>query len=382
MSAQFSWFDLIVIVGIVQGIVSTGLLLFRRKGNTARLFLGLAILAFCLLSFKILLLTLGLWEIPFWRYFPLGVDLSIAPLLYLYTLALVRPNFSWKMKHLWLFAPFFLFELFALWVYVSLWPLEDIVAKDLRAASFYFEVVKDFEDLLTLLTALLGIGFSLREVATYRKLINSDTSDTSITQLKWLFNVLVIMCPLVAIMLVNTILDDVFDYGNSKFFRWQLFYLVVAALVYYLGFEGYRRHSAWPKLKFVTPKGKGKPKISVDRMNDIQSRFLQLMTKEKWYLNAQLSSKMVVDALGIDANDLSQTLKYRFNSNFRELINQYRVQEVKGLLMDPEKKHLSILGKAYEAGFNSEASFYRIFKKETGQSPKAFIAKKNSQKEK
>ena len=48
-----------------------------------------------------------------------------------------------------------------------------------------------------------------------------------------------------------------------------------------------------------------------------------------------------------------------------------RSSELKGVLVD--KKHFSISGIAHEAGFKSQASFYRIFKKHTGVTPSQFI---------
>jgi methylphosphotriester-DNA--protein-cysteine methyltransferase len=45
--------------------------------------------------------------------------------------------------------------------------------------------------------------------------------------------------------------------------------------------------------------------------------------------------------------------------SFRNLINNYRVEEVKKRLGDPPS-HLSVLGMALDCGFNSKASFYRI----------------------
>jgi len=39
---------------------------------------------------------------------------------------------------------------------------------------------------------------------------------------------------------------------------------------------------------------------------------------------------------------------------------------------DPENRKLTLLSLAYEAGFNSKASFFRVFKKQTGQTPSEY----------
>ena len=53
--------------------------------------------------------------------------------------------------------------------------------------------------------------------------------------------------------------------------------------------------------------------------------------------------------------------------NFFDFINTYRIEEMKKQLQGESK--YTILGIAYESGFNSKSSFNRIFKKYTGQTP-------------
>jgi AraC-like DNA-binding protein len=45
------------------------------------------------------------------------------------------------------------------------------------------------------------------------------------------------------------------------------------------------------------------------------------------------------------------------------------------LATDTNNSHISILGLAYESGFNSKSVFNTYFKKETGLTPKAFMQK-------
>lgn len=77
--------------------------------------------------------------------------------------------------------------------------------------------------------------------------------------------------------------------------------------------------------------------------------------------------------LNISEAQASSTINNTLHKTFRTLINEYRVEAVKLKLQDPHSRVFSILGIAYECGFNSEASFYRIFKNATGQSPKAYF---------
>jgi AraC-like DNA-binding protein len=59
--------------------------------------------------------------------------------------------------------------------------------------------------------------------------------------------------------------------------------------------------------------------------------------------------------------------------NFYNLVNDYRVEEVKRRLEDPQYKHLTILAIAYDSGFNAKSSFNTIFKEKTGSTPSEYL---------
>ena len=69
---------------------------------------------------------------------------------------------------------------------------------------------------------------------------------------------------------------------------------------------------------------------------------------------------------------ISNAINQELGKNFFQLINEYRVEEVKERLKDSDNDHLKILSLAFEAGFNSKASFNRVFKSFTGQTPKDY----------
>ncbi len=103
-------------------------------------------------------------------------------------------------------------------------------------------------------------------------------------------------------------------------------------------------------------------------------RLEQLMQRDHLYRDPQLNRDIVAEKLGISSGYLSQQLNACSGINFSEYINQYRVAEVKRLLLDPTFKTYSLLAIGYEAGFNSKSTFYATFKKATGLSPSAYQA--------
>ena len=62
------------------------------------------------------------------------------------------------------------------------------------------------------------------------------------------------------------------------------------------------------------------------------------------------------------------------NKGFNEFVNTYRIEEVKKYLLQNDFSNLTISGMALEAGFNSQATFQRVFKKLEGMTPTEFLA--------
>ena len=154
--------------------------------------------------------------------------------------------------------------------------------------------------------------------------------------------------------------------------HWQIYYIYVAGFTYYLGVMSYRQQA--PDLSQIYPnESESNPSELAD--NDTQQllqRLQQLIEHEQIYLEPTLNVRQVADRLEVNQTSLSQLINRHFDKSFRELINHYRIEDVKTKLLDSQNK-ASILSLALESGFNSEASFYRVFKNSTGLTPKAFI---------
>ena len=115
-------------------------------------------------------------------------------------------------------------------------------------------------------------------------------------------------------------------------------------------------------------------------MSDIEvSKVLQSlaqgMDESEWYLDAALSLRSLAEYLDINANKLSWLINDKIGKNFNEYLNSYRLKTFQNKALDPSFAHLTLLGLAYESGFNSKSVFNSFFKKETGMTPKAWVKK-------
>ena len=70
--------------------------------------------------------------------------------------------------------------------------------------------------------------------------------------------------------------------------------------------------------------------------------------------------------------ECTQALNQGQQKNFYQLINEFRIEEVKQKMTSKGFEHYTLLGIALESGFNSKTSFNRIFKEITGLTPSEF----------
>lgn len=112
--------------------------------------------------------------------------------------------------------------------------------------------------------------------------------------------------------------------------------------------------------------------LSSQRSERYLKKLLQIMEAEKLYTDCELSLQKVAEKLSVPPHHLSQIINERLNQSFSDFVNSYRVEEVKKNLLDPSKKHYSILAIAEDSGFNSKSSFNSVFKKHTNITPSEF----------
>lgn len=86
------------------------------------------------------------------------------------------------------------------------------------------------------------------------------------------------------------------------------------------------------------------------------------MNNEKPYLNSDFSVYTLAEALKIPRRNLSQVLNSSLSKNFYQYVNEFRIEEVKALLKDPDEAKSTILDIAFRCGFKSKSSFNSLFK--------------------
>lgn len=164
------------------------------------------------------------------------------------------------------------------------------------------------------------------------------------------------------------------------------------AFNYYLSdYDFYPLHVViWFFTLWITAKAFLRPEIVLIERNKIKNKqnkipskqildqanwLNQKMKSDKYYLNPDLTIQLLSTELGIHSNKISQTINEGLNKNFSDFVNEYRINEVIEKLNNSDYSNITVLGIAYDSGFNSKTTFNRAFKKIKGETPISFKEK-------
>jgi len=118
--------------------------------------------------------------------------------------------------------------------------------------------------------------------------------------------------------------------------------------------------------------------LSLKEVEHYKAQLEALMAQEHLYLNSSLSLRELADNLDLHPNKLSWLINEAIGQNFNAYINAFRLVTFKEKALDPRNQHLTLLGLAYDSGFNSKTVFNSFFKKMEKLTPRQWV-KQNSQ---
>ncbi|HCE56517.1 MAG TPA: AraC family transcriptional regulator [Prolixibacteraceae bacterium] len=299
------------------------------------------------------------------------------PFLYLYIYSLVDEKSQIYGKNLFHFAPFLLFNVFLL--ISSLLPE---ISENIRLDHVESEHGAPLLFVLFLiLTALSGPIYFILSIRLFKKLdinIFNNFSTSEDINLDWLRKLVYSFGAIWTVLMVFAALHHVFYLFSWTFCTDGLF-LSLSVFIILIGYFGLKQkeifiHYPVQSTEYITePKTKyfGVLLSAADAENYV-SRIKDFMHKEKPYLDANLTLPHLATMLHIPTHILSRVINEKIGLNFFDFINQYRVEEVKTKISEPDFDNLSLLGIAFDCGFNTKSAFNRVFKKMTGLTPSEY----------
>ncbi|NBC04631.1 MAG: tetratricopeptide repeat protein [Bacteroidetes bacterium] len=118
------------------------------------------------------------------------------------------------------------------------------------------------------------------------------------------------------------------------------------------------------------------PISNTDDIEELRNALIQSMEKDQLYLKQDLSLVSLAKHLQTSSNKLSRLINVTMDKNFNEFVNDYRIESFQKKALDSKNQNFTLLGLAFESGFNSKSAFNDYFKKKTGRTPRSWLKAK------
>ncbi|MGZ3756603.1 MAG: helix-turn-helix domain-containing protein [Mucilaginibacter sp.] len=225
---------------------------------------------------------------------------------------------------------------------------------------------------LSYASVLYYLWLILRSFKKYEAYLVQNFSDLKDIQLKWLKRVIWGTVGTILFMALFYFLGMVGPKFSYIIDWYPYFFLGLA--VYYISINGYYNNSGlFNYLHFELTSISKEISVSLPDLAEWRTKLIKLMNEEKPFLDAGLTLTKLARLLQTNPQTASKIINDGFGQNFNDYINGLRVQEVIMLLNKGAHHKFSLMGIAFDSGFNSKTTFNRAFKKATGLSPSSYI---------
>lgn len=362
MSFELTPIQLITICAVLNGLVFSILLFEKQENKQANRFLSMLILSMCL-TFTPYMLDPDIWHIYRWlAWMPFSLTYWIGPAFYFYVRTLTQPNKAFRKNDWWHFSLIVLNYIHSIYHGIvansNPWP--------------WFHHVAEFFESLAIVSILIYMFVSFWSIQKYQYALLDRVSSLEQIDLQWLKKIIYVIAGSFALILTFLIVSTGF-FGMESFDEWddsrEATLLLYAAILYWLSISGYKQ----AQTLVITHAEVDEP--IANNTDSLMHKIQQEVEERKLYIKQDLSLLDLSRTIDISERAISSAINSELNKNYFQFINEYRVEEMKRLLLDPSAEHLKILSLATAAGFNSKASMNRIFKAYTGTTPKEFREK-------
>jgi AraC-like DNA-binding protein len=305
----------------------------------------------------------------------LGItDFIVAPVFYFSVIYFIQPDRKWKVRDNFHFA--FAFIMLLLNVLSVLIELPPTTTADKKNAT----VIITAFSLIFCLQVISYCIVAYRKITAYQKQLFLYASNTDAINLKWLQKVVICVLIITALWLIDIVFKLAktyvfFDHFASLIYLGGIFFIAYFSLKQKEYFQLNKQEKEEIDVIIIETENleiNQKKLISDAYLEEMKYSLIQIMENKKPFLDPELSLFKLASELDISSHILSYIINKGLNENFYQFINRYRIEEAKKMIQNPNMKHLSLMGIAFEVGFNSKTVFNTTFKKMTNQTPSEF----------
>ena len=367
----------VILLGVVQGLFLSCLILLRFRKNDVTNFLGWSFLFQSLVFADIYLCYTGLMKYSL--HFNDSTEplvLLIAPTFYLFLHRLIKREPIAFKKHWWHFMlplfyaitqiPYYIAPLAVkLNAYIGAYHSEVGYVSVPESFNYSYHWIKDYFDQLVLVSIFFYSILALRLV--WQEYQRRKTVPHMAKVKKYFFSrnsTFISLLFFICLFLVFYSYDD--DSGDH--FLGILFTVIIFMTTAVIIAESRFFEKSWVADKYET-------------YTSAHLSFAELeeyIKKEKYHLEKNASLKNLAGLLKVSPNLVSKVINAHTGTNFNDYLNKKRVEVAKEKFKSGEYGHLTVEAVGNSVGFRSKSAFYTAFRKHTGLSPASYIKAKTS----
>ncbi len=394
--------SILLLVGTAHGLVLAALLVRAPANRLANRLLAVLLAAVALRVVPYIIGFAGFYDAyPWLSYLPYDWSLGYGALIWLYSRVIstgeLPPRWQWH-----------LLPAAVQGAYYSVMFVQPLAIKNFWTETFHDPWIVPIETVASLIAMSAYLALAWREYAAYQRWLDDDLSNREEFRLSWLRTFLLAFGATLCFW-VATSLVDAFVRPLNYFDRFPLF-LWFSLLIYGLGLGGLRSATVgYPRPDTTLEAAKrepaglddgveaaplGSPPESAEAIPEstrvlpqapavvpgternadwttMGQQWSEIVRKQGWWRDADLTAPRLARHLATNTSYLSRALNEGLGQNFNEFVNRLRVEAVQ---VELAKANLDrdVLSVALDAGFNSKASFNRVFKRLTGETPTDF----------
>lgn len=376
----------LLLCSIVLALFLSGLIFSQRKKSYPQYLLGTWFILITIHLSILYLQTINLKLDYPWPWV-IGMDLSFLVLhsiwIFLYILSIMRPDQK-RLLNLWHLVPFIGINIilsFTSYTRSGTWKTESY--KQALEGTGYIDKGLEFSVLLIICLSLAYLAASFWLLYRHKKNVKNIYSTIRGKDLRWLR---ILLISLSVVILANTIIEWLRNYFNliPSDTGISIGYIFILLGLLYIGFHGIRQTTVFSFDDSIqisanrsdVPSGYStttstEPASGETDHEDYQA-LISYIENNKPYVDFDLNLLSLSIQTDIKPRQLSRLINQEGGQNFCDFINQFRIEEFKRRVREPDSKNYTLLSIAYECGFNSKATFNRVFKNHTGITPSSF----------
>ncbi len=367
-------YDFFFILGILLSSIYIIILYKSTNKNLSHKLLALVFVVLILVILESYALIHQIDTLTLITFIPASsAKLFLGPLFFLYIKSLFYDDKIIIRKYWKVFIPFFLFlTLYSLPTFVAL------ISKQNFLGYRYLDLKNNENQIIIIISDVvffIYLTFCFISFLKLKKTMKCTYSSITHNNFIWIRYILIAAIVIISIDFILVLFND---YAMAEIQNVIMLLLVISIIyVAYFGLKQSKVLVPYFLLENDTiSKNNSKVQVLYNKSKKefiiLEQRLKKIFVEDKPYLDTELTLGKLAELTAISDKKLSVLLNQHMKISFYDFVNNYRINAFKDVIKSDVYNKYTIESIAFQCGFKSKASFYRIFKVKMNMSPSEF----------